>query len=61
MHCDACANRIKTLTEKLPGVQAASVSFEQGQARVLYDPQTVTEDRLAAVVHDAGFRVVSQA
>lgn len=58
MNCDACANRIKMLTEKLPGVQMATVSFEQGQARILYDPQTVDQDRLATFVEDAGFRVV---
>ncbi|MEJ1938827.1 cation transporter, partial [Nostoc sp. NIES-2111] len=27
MNCDACANTIKTLLEKEPGVQMASVSY----------------------------------
>lgn len=58
MHCDACAGRIKTLAETLPGVQMAAVSFEQAQARILFDPQRVSEERFAALVHDAGFRVV---
>lgn len=60
MQCDACANRIKSLTEKLAGVQMAGVSFGQGEARILYDPQTVDEERLAALVDDAGFRVVAR-
>lgn len=34
-HCNACASRIKTLVEQLPGVQTASVSFEQAQVRIL--------------------------
>lgn len=58
MNCDACASRIKALAEKLPGVQAAAVSFPQAEASILFDPQTVTEDRLVALVHDAGFRIV---
>jgi copper chaperone CopZ len=58
MNCDACASRIKALAEKLPGVQAATVSFSQAEACILFNPQTVTEDRLVALVHDAGFRIV---
>lgn len=60
MHCDGCANTIKTLVEKEPGVKAASVSFADGQARILYDPQTTTEDQLAATVQKPGFRVVER-
>jgi cation transport ATPase len=43
MNCDACANAIKNLVEKEPGVRIASVSFSDGNARVLYDPQAVAE------------------
>ena len=60
MHCKACAGKIKMLVEQLPGVQKASVSFEQAQARILFDPQSVGEERFAALVDDAGFRVVGQ-
>lgn len=60
MNCDHCANTIKTLVEKQPGVQMATVSFDGGQARVLYDPQTIGEDRLVAVIQEPGFKVVGQ-
>jgi copper chaperone len=60
MNCDACANRIKALVEKQPGVQAATVSFDEGQARILYDPHAVGEHGLAAVVEESGFRVVGR-
>lgn len=60
MHCDACASRIKMLAETLPGVQMATVSFERAQARILFDPKSADEERFAAQVHDAGFRVVGQ-
>ncbi len=60
MHCDGCASTIKGLVEKEPGVKAATVSFKDGEARILYDPQATDEDRLAATVQKPGFRVVER-
>jgi copper chaperone len=60
MNCDACANSIKSLVEREPGVRMASVSFSERLARVLYDPQAVQEDRLVDVIQEPGFRVVSR-
>jgi copper chaperone len=60
MNCDACANSIKTLVEKEPGVRMASVSFTERLARVLYDPQAVKEERLVAAIQQPGFRVVGR-
>lgn len=60
MNCDVCANTIKGLVEKEPGVQMASVSFVDRQARVLYDPRSIEEERLIAVIQKPGFRVVGR-
>jgi copper chaperone CopZ len=60
MNCDACANTIKNLVEKEPGVRTASVSFADRQARVLFDSQSVQEDRLVDVIQGGRFRVVSR-
>ncbi|MDE2166327.1 MAG: heavy-metal-associated domain-containing protein [Alphaproteobacteria bacterium] len=60
MHCDGCANTIKALVEREPGVKSAAVSFENGEARVLYDPASTTEDKLVAVVERPGYRVTSR-
>jgi copper chaperone len=60
MHCGGCAETIKSLIEKQAGVQAVSVSFDEGRARVLYDPNTTREDQLVAVVQQPGFRVVAR-
>ncbi|MBN9534241.1 MAG: heavy-metal-associated domain-containing protein [Alphaproteobacteria bacterium] len=60
MNCSGCANTIKTLVESEPGVQMATVSFDEKQARILYDPHTVSEDRLVAAVQKPGFRVVGR-
>ena len=60
MNCDGCAATIKTLVEKQPGVQAVTVSFDEGQARILFDPKAIGDDRLIAVVQESGFRVVGR-
>ncbi|MBN9086710.1 MAG: heavy-metal-associated domain-containing protein [Reyranella sp.] len=61
MRCGGCADTIKGLVEKQPGVHAVSVSFDDGRARVLYDPNATREDHLVAVVQEPGFRVVGRA
>lgn len=60
MACDACANTIKSLVEKEPGVRMASASFNDRLARVLYDPQAVAEDRLVDAIQKSGFKVVAR-
>jgi copper chaperone CopZ len=60
MNCDACANTIKNLLEKESGVRMASVSFSERLARVLYDPQSVQEDRLVDAIQKPGFRVMAR-
>lgn len=60
MNCDACANTIKSLVEKEPGVRIASVSFAERQARVLFDPNATPEDRLVEVIQRPGFRVIAR-
>lgn len=60
MNCDACANTIKNLVEMEPGVHVASVSFNDRQARVLYDPQVLAEDRIVDVIQNPGFKVTAR-
>lgn len=60
MHCDGCAQTIKALIGSEPGVRAAEVSFKDGQARILYDPQTIGEDQLVKVIERGGYRVPAQ-
>jgi copper chaperone len=60
LRCDGCANTVRGLVEKEPGVKAVSVSFAEGEARVLYDPQATDEERLVATIQKPGFRVVAR-
>jgi copper chaperone CopZ len=57
MHCDGCASTIKGLLDRQSGVQIATVSFADRQARILYDPNATDEDRLVAAIEKPGFRV----
>lgn len=60
MHCDGCAETIKALVAREPGVKNVAVTFAGGEARILYDPATVSEDRLVTVVERPGFRVAGR-
>lgn len=57
MHCTGCAATIQALLERSAGVRKATVSFDEGQARVLYDPQSVSEGQLIATIEQGGYRV----
>ncbi len=57
MHCEGCAVIIRSLVERRPGVRKASVSFPDGEARVLYDADAVGEDQLVDAIKKAGYRV----
>ncbi|MBI4273980.1 MAG: MerR family DNA-binding protein [Rhizobiales bacterium] len=60
MHCDGCADTIKALLSLEPGVQAATVLFKDGNAKVLYDPAATREDRLIAAIERGGYKAVRQ-
>lgn len=60
LRCNGCAEKVRVRIAEQPGVHATDVSFEQGQARVLYDPQTTDEDRLVGAVQELGYRVVDR-
>ncbi len=60
MHCDGCANSLKALLEREPGVKSPAVAFESGEARVLFDPLKVDEKRLLEVVEQLGYTAVAR-
>lgn len=61
MHCEGCAQTIKVLLDREPGVKMAAASFENGEARVLYDAAVTSAERLIATVGKPGYRVVARA
>ncbi len=60
MHCDGCASNVQLLLERQPGIRKASTSFKDKQARILYDPQALTEDQLIRMVERGGFHVTGR-
>ncbi len=57
MHCDGCAANIQSLLQRKGGVQKVAASFNEGEARILYDANAVTEEQLVAVIENSGYRV----
>lgn len=57
MHCTGCADTIRSLLGLEDGVVTAVVSYEDGTARILYDPATTDAARLSEIIEQAGFSV----
>lgn len=60
MHCGGCARTITAVVSAEPGVQKTSVSFKTREARILFDPRAVSEDRLEAAIRQAGYSVAGR-
>ncbi|MGC8521920.1 MAG: heavy-metal-associated domain-containing protein [Steroidobacteraceae bacterium] len=60
MHCGGCAQSIKRLLEREPGVESAEVSFEAGEARVRFDPSRIGAERLVSVLQPPGYQASIQ-
>lgn len=60
MRCNGCAATIQALLERREGVRRVSAQFNPAEARILYDPGTVSEDELVAVIEKAGYRVTNR-
>lgn len=55
MSCQGCVKNITGVLGGLAGVAGAEVSLEAGEARVAFEPQTVSREALLAAIEDAGF------
>jgi Hg(II)-responsive transcriptional regulator len=60
MHCDGCAQTIETLVATEPGVRKATVSYGRREARILFEPNVASEDRLVDVIRRAGYSVAGR-
>ncbi|MBW7859520.1 MAG: heavy-metal-associated domain-containing protein [Rhodocyclaceae bacterium] len=55
LSCGGCVRNVTGVLMALPGVVEASVSLDDGLARVAFDPGVVTTEQLRQAVIDAGF------
>lgn len=59
MTCAACVRRVERGLAKVPGVSEATVNLSLERASVLFDPEQVSVDDLAAKVRDLGYDVIA--
>jgi copper chaperone CopZ len=55
MTCAGCETTIKLALEQTPGVRSAEVSYERGEAVVVYDPALTNTDKLRAAINETGY------
>jgi copper chaperone len=53
MHCGACVRRVTNALQAVPGVAVGSV--EVGSAKLAFDPEEATAQKIAAAVNSIGF------
>lgn len=56
MTCDGCASAVEVQLSQTEGVTGYAVSFEDAEARVSYDPERTTPEKIAAAIGLTGFR-----
>lgn len=55
MHCASCANIITDRLEKLDGIKKADVSFTAEKARVEYDPEKISLEKMNNEIEKLGY------
>lgn len=55
MVCDGCAERMRNVLERLPGVRQVRPKLWSKRVAVRYAPETTTEDQLRDALEMAGF------
>jgi copper chaperone CopZ len=57
MSCVSCQNRIEKKLRSTEGVEDAAVSYDDGTARVSYDPAVIGPGGIRAIIEKLGYRV----
>jgi copper chaperone len=55
MTCGGCVRSVTNVLSALPGVKSASVSLEQKQAEVTFEPALADVGKMKAAIENAGF------
>ena len=55
MSCQGCVKNVTGALSATAGVASVAVSLEAGEAKVSYDPATVSANALRAVIEEVGF------
>lgn len=57
MTCLGCVNSVKSLLDKIPGVNDADVSLENGQVTIQYNAEKTDVNQFKEAIMEAGFEV----
>ena len=55
MTCDNCVRHVEKALQTVAGVSSVSVSLDNQQATLQYDPTIATVETMAAAVSEAGY------
>lgn len=58
MHCASCVRIIERTLQKTVGVESATVNLATEKATVVFNPQEVTEEKLATTVSNVGYQLL---
>ena len=56
MHCDSCAHGITAMLKRTEGVIRADVSYEEREARVVYDGERTSPKQLIEAIEKLGYK-----
>jgi len=56
MSCTSCANGIKAMLKRTPGVISAEVSYERREANVEYDPSRTSPEKIIEAITNMGYK-----
>ncbi len=56
MSCTACEVPIRDALARTPGVRAADVSYQRGDARVKFDPKQTSQDQIKRAIDSTGYK-----
>jgi Cu+-exporting ATPase len=57
IHCAGCVSRVETALSALDGVDSVSVNLATGEARMTYDPDTLSTAAMLEAVEELGYSV----
>lgn len=55
MHCGMCTSRMQKAFLDAKGVLKAEVTLEPGNAKIVYDAEKITPEKLRQIVTDTGY------
>mgnify|MGYP004674133287 CR=1 FL=1 len=56
MHCTGCSLRLERVLNNLEGVKSATVNFEEKQATIIFDINTINEKKIKKAIEDVGLQ-----